>query len=93
MFYFPKESPWLPLFFETILEMHQSGVFAWMERRWNINNPEPNESCVKEQGLGYDRTILLFTILGLGAIASISTVSMEKLASKIALNNQQLRRT
>ena len=85
--YFPRASPWLPLFSDTIMEMRQNGVFARIERRWR--NQEPNESCVVDQGLGYKRTILLFTILGLGAVASISTAFMEKLASKMDLNNLQ----
>ena len=90
VFYFPRDSPWLPLFFNTVLEMRQSGVSAWIERRWNLNSPEPKENCdhVTSSGVGYKRTVLLFTILGLGAIASISTVVIEMLANKIALNNR-----
>ena len=88
MFYFPKASPWLPLFSDAILELRQNGVFAWIEWRWHMKNPEPNESCVTDHGLGYKRTIFLFTILGLGAITSIISAFVEKLASKIALNKE-----
>ena len=89
--YFARDSPWLPLFFDTVLEIRQSGVYAWIERKWNFNSPEPKESCVEEKGtrVGYKGTVLLFTILGLGAIASISTAFIEMLANKIALNNRE----
>ena len=88
VFYFPKASPWLPLFSDTILELRQNGIFAWIEWRWHMKNPEPNESCVSDHGLGYQRTLFLFTILGLGAITSIISAFVEKLASKIALNKE-----
>ena len=89
VFYFAKDSPWLPLFFNTVLEMRQSGVSAWIERKWNLNSPEPKENCVGTSSrVEFKRTVLLFTILGLGAIASISTVFIEMLANKIALNNR-----
>ena len=53
-----------------------------------MKNPEPNESCVTDHGLGYQKTIFLFTILGLGAITSIVSAFVEKLANKIALKKE-----
>ena len=78
--FFPVGSPYTQVFRDTILEMQQTGTLEWIRRIWRENTIDHDQkrSCLGDNGLNYKRTVLLFTVLAGGILASIGMLVVEK---------------